>query len=275
MPRRQPCRVVTKSAPHRKLPSQTTHTVLAAYGRLLVKLVAHWRVSPNDLLAFSGVAVADLREPMGRLPLAAMLFLAERARRLTDEPGLGWYMGLESKLSMYAHIGFGMLSAETLRDAIELLIRFSPVLGTALTLRLEESGPRDASIVIEENVDLGESRDFVLGGFVTGMWHLGSRLSGSIATSTAELAIPEPQYFRRIDRTGPPIRFLPPGLRNSGRLGPSICFGQSSNRLIFRRAKLDSPLPMADEAANELTRELCEKSLATLRAPVQAMQDYS
>jgi AraC-like DNA-binding protein len=245
-------------------PHQRTHTVLAAYARLIVELVAHWSVSPEQLLGPCGLAKADLADPLARLPLETMLRLIERARALTGEPGLGWYMGLQSRISMYGYLGFGMLSAATIRDAIELLVRFNPLLGTVLTFRLEVDDDADkAAIVIEENTDLGSSRDFVLTGFAVALWQLGSRLSGSTPTSSVSLMIPQPHYFRRITRIGLPPRFVPGRCELDAfiPLGPPIRFDQPSNRYTFDRAKLQTTLVMADEAANKLARAHCEQWL--------------
>ena len=167
---------------------------------------------------------------------------------------------------MYGFLGFGMLSAATLREAIELLVRFNPLLGTILTLRLEmERAPDKASIVIEENTDVGAARDFVLGGVLVAMWQLGPRLSGSAPTGSAELAIPEPAYVHRIahpDVPPPVVGEVPPA--REGGLFPPVRFGRPSNRLIFDRAKLDLPLLMADQAANGLARQQCEHALGAL-----------
>ncbi len=240
---------------------QRTHTVAAAYARLIVQLVAHWGVRPGDLLAACELTEAELSDPLARLPLETMLLLIERARTLTGEPGLGWYTGLQSRISMYGFLGFGMLSAATIRDAIDLLVRFNPLLSTTLDFRLEVNERADkAAIVIEENTDLGAARDFILGGVVTACWQLGFRLSGSKPTGTAELVIREPEYFRRIIRTGQ-ANPEATGVEMVSHLGLPVRFGQPSNRFVFDRAKLDHPLLMSDEGASQLAREQCEQAL--------------
>lgn len=240
-----------------------THTVLAAFARLIVQLTAHWGVSQEELLAQSGLTEAEISDPLARLALDRLLQLLARARSLTGEPGLGWYAGLQVRVSMYGFLGFGMLSAATVRDAIELLVRFNPLLGTILDMRLEANCPGDkAAIVIEENADLGASRDFILGGVIVAFWQLGFRLSGSTPTASAELMIPEPDYYQRIMRRDSPGPFVEqPGLEAIGHLGPPVRFHRPSNRLLFDRAKLDLPLLMSDEAANRLAREQCEQAL--------------
>jgi len=242
---------------------QRTHTVLAAYGRLLVQLVGYWGVRPAELLAHCGLTEADLSDPLARLPLETMLRLIERARALTGEPGLGWYTGLQSRISMFGFLGFGMLSAASLRDAIQLLVRYNPLLGTVLDLRLEEEcEPGKAAIVIDENTDFGTARDFVLGGVLVAIWQVGFHLSGSAPSGSADLVIPEPDYFGRIAHlAGPGPITLPRGMDHLPQLGPPTRFGQPSNRLVFDQAKLDMPLLLSDEASNKLAREQCERAL--------------
>jgi AraC-like DNA-binding protein len=240
-----------------------THTILAAFARLIVQLVSYWRVSQEELLSHSGLTEAEISDPLARLPLERMLILIARARALTGEPGLGWYAGLQIRISAYGFLGFGILSAATIRDAIELVVRFNPLLATILDLRLEaDCGDGRAAIVIEENADLGAARDFILGGVLVAFWQLGFCLSGSRPTATADLVIPEPDYYRRIiraDSTGPFIGRA--GLESVGHLGPPVRFDRQSNRLFFDRSKLELALLMSDAAANRLAREQCEQAL--------------
>jgi AraC-like DNA-binding protein len=235
------------------------HTVLGAFARLVLRVAGHWGIEPRVLLKGTGIAQSDLEDLSSRLPLESMLHLIERARQLTGEPGLGWYAGLEATVSMYGYLGFGMLSAATLQEAIELLVAFSPLLGTVLTLRLEPGEWGRTSLVIDEQVDLGSARDFVLGGFLVAIWHLGWRISGSTPTGSAELMIEEPEYLERIVRTAPPFA-ASPGNPCALILRP-IRFGQPANRLILERARLEQRLPMADAPAHSLARAQCEQTL--------------
>jgi len=51
--------------------------------------------------------------------------LSERARTLSGEPGIGFYLGLQKQASMYGFLGFATMSAATLREAIELAVRYT------------------------------------------------------------------------------------------------------------------------------------------------------
>ena len=108
--------------------STAKHSVPAAYAEQLVQLVRRWGVTAQDLLSGTGLSETDVHDPQGRLPLETFGALIERARALTGEPGLGFYLGLQKRVSMYGYLGFAAMSAGSLREALELFIRFTPAL---------------------------------------------------------------------------------------------------------------------------------------------------
>ncbi len=222
------------------------HSVLAAYARALLRVTERRGVPREMALEGTGLRCADIEEPGGRVPLEPMLALIARARELTGEPGLGVHVALESPLSMYGYLGFGMLSAPSLGDVIGLLVEYERVLGTVLTFRLERQDPL-AFLVVEEGADLGGARDFVLCGVLTGIWQAAQALTGRTSTATIEVAISEPPYYQRLARVAPPMRF-----------------GRPSTRFAFDAARLDAPVLMADRAAMQLARHECARSLGDL-----------
>jgi AraC-like DNA-binding protein len=225
---------------------QSQHSVLAAYARFLVAHVARWNVPAEPLLAGAGLGPSDLEAPAGRIPLSAMLALIDDARARTREPALGIHVGAENRISTYGFLGFGLLSAPTLRDAIHLLIEFQQVLGTALSFRLvTEAGV--ACLVVEENAYLGSARDFVLMGVLTALHRFGATLTGTAPSSTADVAIDEPAYFAGVAHLAPPMRF-----------------GQPLSQLVFDPARLDLPVMLGDRASMDLARQQCVRSLEEL-----------
>jgi AraC-like DNA-binding protein len=225
---------------------QPQHSVLAAYARFLIALVARWNVPAEPLLASAGLSLADVEAPAGRIPLSAMLALIDEARARTREPALGVHLGAESRILTYGFLGFGLLSAPSLRDAIHLLIEFQQVLGTALSFRLVTEGGV-ACLVVQENVYLGSARDFVLTGVLTALQRFGAVLTGTAPSSAVDVAIDEPAYFARVAHLAPPMRF-----------------GQPLSQIVFDPAKLDLPIMLGDRASMELAREQCARSLEEL-----------
>jgi AraC-like DNA-binding protein len=172
--------------------------------------------------------------------------LVERARALTGEPGLGMYFGLRMQVASHGYLGFAAMTASTVAEALDLAVRFAPMLTTAFSLRVRRSG-ESAALVVDEEVDLGAARDAILVALLIGLWRMGCALTGRELAGRAELAIPEPAYF---------ARFRP--------VASSVRFGQPANQLVFDAAALDYPLASADPAALRLAREQCERALQAL-----------
>ena len=223
------------------------HSVPVAYAEPLLQLVRRWNVSAEELLGHLGLTEADVQDPRRRLALPVFSDLLERARTLTGEPGLGFYLGLQKRVSMYGYLGFAAMSAATLREAIEMFIRFTPTLTTSVGLSLHVDGGM-ASLTFVENADLGPSRDVGLLSVLVGMRQIASSLTGrELEGESADLALPELPYFHR-------FRHLLPRTR----------FNQPTTRVLFEAAYLDLPLTQADRPAERLAREQCERALEAL-----------
>jgi AraC-like DNA-binding protein len=209
----------------------------------VVELAARFRVSAAELLAGLPLSADDLRDPGFRLPIRQVAEVVERARRLTREPALALYMGMQMKLSSHGFLGFAAMTAATLGEAIELGVRFSSTRTTAIGLALYVEG-KTASIVIEERAPLGTLRDFAVLSLAVGLWNIGQVLTGRPPEGIAECSFPAPDYVRAVPLAG------------------LIRFGQPANRLVFAASLLDTPLKTADPVALQLARAQCERELA-------------
>jgi AraC-like DNA-binding protein len=221
-------------------------TVPSSYALNLVELIARWEIGAEELLEGSGLDVRGLEDPAGRILMATMNALVRRARDLTGEPGLGFYLGMQKRISMYGFVGLAMMSASNVRECLELAARFTPVLTSALGLHL--CVERDvASLAIEERVDMGDVQDVATLTLIVGLSHLGAALTGRDLVAIVELALPEPSYYPR-------FAHLLPGAR----------FDQPVTRVVFDAALLEMPLVLADPAALRLARAECERILEGL-----------
>jgi AraC-like DNA-binding protein len=231
-------------------PALPGHTVPAAYAEQLVRLVRRWDIMPEELLSGLGLDERAVEDPQGRISVTTYGALIERARELTGEPGLGFYMGLQRRVSAYGYLGFAAMSAASLGEALELFVRFTPMLTTSISLRLEIDHGM-ASLIIDEHGSIGTARDFALISLMVGMWQIGKMLTGrefdAGRAEYAELAIPQPTYFER-------FKHLVPGMR----------FDQPVSRVVFDAKYLELPLALADRAALRLASEQCERALDAL-----------
>jgi len=223
------------------------HTMAAAYALHLLEVVERWQIAPDDLLDVSGIHREALTDPAARLPMTAVERLVERALQLTGEPALGLFMGYEMRPSWHGFLGFAVMSAATLREAIELLSRYAPTRSTAFGLNLHIEGTQ-ASLVLEEKVHLGAAREALVTATLIGLWQTGNAVTGSELPGSAEFAFAEPEYCHRF------APLIPAKLR----------FSQPRHRLLFDAALLDLRLPMADRVALRLAREQCQRELEAI-----------
>jgi AraC-like DNA-binding protein len=222
------------------------HTVPSGILLELIGLAKRWNVTPSEVLAGTGLTEQRLVEDVARVPLASYLSVVRKARELTSEPGLGFCMGLNARVSAFGHLGFAAMSAATVREAIDLAIQFAPMVSTAMVLHLKvESGV--ASIIVEDRVELGDVRDVVILARLAALWSIGFALTGEDLKGTAEVTIAEPPYHARFAHLVPPLRY-----------------GQPTNRIVMKAEALDVPLIMADPVALRLARERCERTLDSL-----------
>jgi AraC-like DNA-binding protein len=222
------------------------YTVPAGLLLQVVELSKHWGVTPEELLGGSGLDASEIAESQARLPLETHLSVIGRARTLTGEPGLGFCWGLRMRLSAYGYLGFATMSSATLGDAINLIIRFTPLISTATGLRLDVDG-ETAVLTLEENADFGSVRDVVVLARLTGLWRMAQLITGQDLEAKAEIGFPEPRYHAR-------FAHMVPGLR----------FGQAQTRAFLKTSSLQTPLVMADPAALVLARNQCDQQLEAL-----------
>jgi AraC-like DNA-binding protein len=226
--------------------SEPHHTVPIALVSQLVHLVARWQVPAADLLSAVGLNESALVAPFERVPIATMCALLERARALTGEPGLGYYLGLQTRVTLYGFLGFAMMSATTIGDALKLGLEFAPVFSTALAMKLHVEG-RTASLSFVERADLGSARDIVLISLIVGLRELGRATTGRDTGGSADFAFPEPAYHARFEHLALYSRF-----------------DQPVNQIQFDRAVIDFPILTADPVAVQLGRMQCERELDAL-----------
>ncbi|AKU94498.1 Transcriptional regulator, AraC family [Labilithrix luteola] len=212
----------------------------------MAELAKRWDIAPPSLLGPLGLSAETLAPPDARLPIVDFVRLVERARELTREQALGFYLGVEMRASAHGYVGLAAMTASTLGEALDLAQRFAVTRTDALSLHMERS-TGEAALVVEEHADFGDARDVVLFALLYGIWQIGNALTGKKLEGSADFQMPEPAYFARF-----------------AHLAPAVRFNQPSNRLRFDDRLLSLPLLMADPVAKRMAREQCERLLEEL-----------
>jgi AraC-like DNA-binding protein len=223
------------------------HTFPGSQVLQLADVLAYWDIDIEELLAGTRLTARELEEPQARIPIDDFNQIVARARKLTGEPALGIFIGLRRRVTMYGYLGFAALSASSLREALELAVRFSPTISTAVKLSLHVEGEL-AALRIEECCDVGDCRDVAQFALLLGLGSIGNSLTGCDLGGEVQLGIAKPAYFERFAHFFNRIRF-----------------DQPATQLVFRAALLDLPLVARDRAGLRLAREQCEQALRELR----------
>jgi len=171
-----------------------------AYVRDLVDLVASRKVAPEALLAGLPITLAQLADPTTRVPLRVCDAIAQRAIALTKEPALAVHLGMRMRVSSHGFLGFAAMTASTVREALELAIRFSAIRTSAISLALTVEGDT-ASLVISERVDFAKEgltglRELLILALIVGIRQLGTELTGTVPHGFAECAFPTPSFIK-------------------------------------------------------------------------------
>ncbi len=237
----------TRAALRHVMSASIEHSFPASHALQLVTLVKRWEIAPGVLLDGTELDASTLEEPHARISLAQLITLSERARQLTAEPGIGFYLGLQRRTSNYGYLGFATMSASTLRESLELAVRLSATVSTSLTLALDV-GTEISQLTFHEHARLGSVHDIACFSLLVGLRQSVLALTGHQPRwLRVDIPFAEPSYFARFRHLLPDARFDQPKLRVS-----------------FETRGLDVPLIAPDRAALRLAVEACERELQAL-----------
>ena len=221
----------------------SAHTFSGVQVLQVVTVAARWGIKAEALLAGLDLSERELSEPGTRVSVTTAVELIERARRSTGEPAFGVHLGLSTQAPAYGYLGFAALAAKTLRDALELAVRFSETVTTAVGLHLRV-GDREAELIVDERADFGPARDAILLATLVGIWKVAATMTGVSLSSRIDLALPDPGYRAQVAEEL-----------------PLISFGQPLHRLAFDARQVDLPYLMHDPVATRLGADLCQREL--------------
>jgi AraC-like DNA-binding protein len=213
------------------------------YIRDLVELAGRWKVTPQTLLRDLPVTEASLVDPTTRVPLKVCEAIIARAHALTGEPALAFYVGTQMRLASHGFLGFAAMTAGTVREALDLAVRFASTRTSAIGLALHVEG-ETGSLVIEERTSLGEIREFIVMALLVGIWQLGQALTGGPLDGYAECAFPAPAYAAKLPLAG------------------RMRFDRAAHRLVFSASLLDLRFASSDPVATKISTAQLERELA-------------
>lgn len=228
-------------------------TIPIAYLQLLIEILAE-RGFPSCRL-FEGLSVPDtlLEEP--RMSALQWTKLVLRARELTQDPGLGYEYGLRMRPTAHGLVGYAAMSAATIREAIDILVRYAGARQAHFEVRFEERTDY-CQVVLEERFPIPVLRTFFYENILLGLAKGSAVLLGRELRDFPDCEIcfdtPEPDYY--------------PAWRS--RLEDRVRFDAPVNAVRFPPHYLTLRPALADPHASEEARALCERELAFARGAI-------
>lgn len=112
----------------------------ATYPRTFMATAQAQGADREALLALAGVSGALLDDPAGKLSLFQVAQVVAAAHALTDDDCLGFATGDRMLLTAHGNLGYALMCAATVHDAIEILERFWHLRGRGVRLQVHNDG---------------------------------------------------------------------------------------------------------------------------------------
>lgn len=215
--------------------------------RVLCEVADERGVATPELLAGTGIAPADLKDPDITLTGADEIVIVRRLlERLPDSVGLGIDVGRRFTLTHFGLFGFAVMSCANLRELLTITMRYFALTTMQVAITLFETAD---DCLVELNA--GHLPADVRGFFVE------RDIAGIIATTTS-FAFPVAEKYA--DQVSVELAIDEDLLRPLLELAPvhDIAFGRAHNRLHFPREMFDEPLPQADPHTLEMCIAQCD-----------------
>lgn len=207
----------------------------------------------DELFEHAGVPAQVVLAPDGVLSARDILALTSSSRELTGDPALGLHLGEEMAVEMLDVVGMTVSTAPTLRAALQVLQRFSPLLTTMGRAELTEEGDT-ATITLHLLDEVKPITDFCVELVAAAFWQIGRRLvRGELLLSRLTLTAPRPPWHEEYARVlGEEMEFE---------------FDAPANRIVFERRMLDLPMARHTTRLYQTLLEQAARRLAARPAP--------
>ncbi|HEX4917626.1 MAG TPA: AraC family transcriptional regulator ligand-binding domain-containing protein [Limnobacter sp.] len=227
-------------------------TVAQAYPLFFVNYAVQRGFAAEKVLEGTGLTLAQLQVPNARIPAALHGVIVMNLLALFQSEHIAIDIGLQSSLTKAGMIGFGLMSCATLREAVELGIRFLPTKVPFYTIDTTED---EHTLVchVREAMPLEPVRKFAFENFMIEVWRLFENLFDPTGQHREQSGIelwfdwPQPPYYASFASSLPKCRFSAAG-----------------NQIRIPKRWTDLPLPTANAATAHMVIAQCEQEMALL-----------
>ncbi|OTG92336.1 helix-turn-helix transcriptional regulator [Acinetobacter sp. ANC 3832] len=219
------------------------------YGLLLLDVVSRWGYSAETLFAPFHFTSEELADPEFRIPTPVANELIKHALRMTGESTLGYHIGTQMRISIHGFIGYAIMTAHDITDALVLANRFIQLRMPFLQLYFSTFGEK-ATLQLQCDISIEPLRTEIVTSLTFGIMTMAKAITG-IDELEAEIdfdfAKPEgfDKYLAKLSTYN--FRFEQPHLLSS-----------------FDKKYLGLKMVNADPIASQIAINQCESELSAL-----------
>jgi AraC-like DNA-binding protein len=220
-----------------------------ALTRLFVRVVEQRGIDSAVLLRAAGLEPELLFRDHGEVYASEYASLVRAALNLTEDPCLGFELGLNTPATIHGPLGQALLSSGSLSEALETAVTYWRLAGRFMDVSVKREEDR-VRLVFTEVVPLGALQRFAFDSLMAGWINSARQLMGSRdgrVTTTLRVTAP---YHKAFDRY-------------AGRL-PEVQFGCEANEIIIPIKGLDKTLPLGHPEVARQARAACDAALARI-----------
>lgn len=204
-------------------------------------------LDPHRLLMDAGLSPGCLQDPDVRIPAPAAARLLEASAAASGIDSFGLRMAESRRLSNLGPVGLLVRDQPTLRESLEVLVRYHAMLNGAISISIEEAA---GLVVIREDIVVGTPQPV----------RQAIELAIGVLVRLIRHFLGPDWHPRRVCFTHSAPRDVSTHLRV---FGPIVEFAHDFNGLVCARADLDVRNPTADPAMARYAQQLLDAAVAT------------
>jgi len=225
------------------------HGIPGVYGLLLLDVISRWGYNDESLFKPFGLTSEQLADPEFRIPTAIANDMVKHALKLTGEPTLGYHLGTQMRISIHGFIGYAIMTANNITEALVLANRFIQLRLPFLQLFFSTFGVK-ATVQLQTDIQMEPLRTEISIALMIGLISMAKAITGiSDATGEIDFDFKKPEGFERFMVKFPTHQF---------------CFEQPHLLLSFDKNYLMNKLVHADPIASQIAINQCEAELSAL-----------
>ena len=218
-------------------------TSLAALTEATMRVLARHQIDPAPIFHSAGLDPDAHRDPNRRVPLAIARKLWARCVRATNNPCVGFEVGMAIVPTNLHAVGYAWLASHTMREGLERIARYFRVISTAARVQVTAAGDEVHVTLIADAAWPREGID----GYTTAIVALCRAIAfPEFAPRRVEMSCPEPSCAAQL----------------SGYFACPVRYRADAYRHVFDAAEVDAPLPRQNPAMAQASEQVAMRYIA-------------